>query len=122
MKTICTIFGLLLATMSFGQPKNLEASFNTEDAKITDLSVSVTVESAEELESTFKMKDIKKILNEVDDNEDVTFQITCNGNQIVDGVDSSISYSITGNTSDMKAFIKRIKKIKKAAKQYYNNK
>ncbi len=122
MKTVFTILGLLVATVNFSQAQNLEANVTTQDTKIINLSVSVTVDSAEEVESTFNMKDIKKILNEVEGNEDLSFEITCNGEEISNGVTSKVSYRVTGNSSDTKGFIKSIKKIRKAAIKYYDNK
>ena len=120
MKTVFTILGLLIATVSFGQ--DLEANVTTENTKITNLSVSVSVDSAEEVESTFNMKDIKKILHEVEGDEDISFEITCNGEEISKGVTRKISYRVTGNANDKASFLKRIKKIRKSAINYYNNK
>jgi len=120
MKTVFTILGLLIATVSFGQ--DLEAKVTTEDTKITNLSVSVTVDSAEEVESTFDIKDIRSILNEVDDNEEISFEITCNGEAISKDVTRKVSYRITGNSNDKDAFLKNVKKIRKAAIKYYKNK
>ena len=122
MKTVFTILGLLIATVSFGQTKNLEAQVITQDTKITDLSVSVTVDSAEEVESTFNMKDIKKILSEIEDNGEISFEIICNGDEMSNGTKSTLSYRVNGNANDMKGFLKSIKKIRKAAIKYYDNK
>nr|WP_321245791.1 hypothetical protein [uncultured Psychroserpens sp.] len=122
MKTVFTILGLLIATVSFSQTKNLEAQVITQDTKITDLSVSVTVDSAEEVESTFKMKDIKKILSEMEDNGEISFEIICNGDEMSNGTKSTLSYRVNGNANDMKGFLKSIKKIRKAAIKYYDNK
>tara|TARA_B100000809_G_C15123662_1_gene525282 strand:+ start:134 stop:505 length:372 start_codon:yes stop_codon:yes gene_type:complete len=122
MKTVCTILGLLIATVSFSQTKNLEAQVITQDTKITDLSVSVTVDSAEEVESTFNMKDIKNILHEIEDNGEISFEIICNGDDMSNGTKSKVSYQVNGNKNDMKGFLESIKKIRKAAIKYYNNK
>jgi len=122
MKTVFTFLGLFIATVSFSQAQNLEANVTTENAKITNLSVMVTVDSAEEVESTFKMKDIKKILNEVEGDEDISFEITCNGDNISEGVTKKVSYRVTGNANDKKNFLQQIKRIRKAAIKYYNNK
>lgn len=120
MKTVFTILGLLIATVSFGQ--DVVANDTTENTKTTNLSVSVTVESVEEVESTFKMKDIKKILDEVEDDGDISFEITCKGEPISKDMTSKVSYRITGNSNDKNAFLKNVKKIRKAAIKYYENK
>nr|WP_321225403.1 hypothetical protein [uncultured Psychroserpens sp.] len=122
MKTVFTFLGLFLATINFSQAQNLEAQLTTQDTKITNLSVSVTVDSAQEVASTFKMKDIKKILDEVESNEDLTFEITCNGDEVANGVASKVSYRVTGNSNNKQEFLKMIKKIRKAAITYYDNK
>ena len=122
MKTVCTFLGLLIATVVCGQAQNLEANVTTENTKITNVSVSVTVDSAEQVESTFKMKEIREILNEVEGDEEVTFEITCNGDKISEDVSRKVSYRVTGNSNDKKRFLKGIRKIRKAAITYYNNK
>ena len=122
MKTVFTFLGLFIATVTFSQAQNLEANVTTHNSKITNLSVSVTVDSAEEVEATFKMKDIKNILNEVEDNEEISFEITCNGEKLSKDVTRKVSYRITGNSNDKKNFLKSIKKIRKAAIKYYNSK
>lgn len=122
MKTVFTFLALLIATVNFSQAQNLEAQVTTQDTKITNLSVSVTVDSAEEVESTFKMKDIKKILNEVESEEDISFEITCKGDDDSSGIASKVSYRVTGNSNDKEAFLKMVKKIRKAAITYYDNK
>ena len=121
-KTVFTFLGLLIATVNFSQAQNLEAQVTTQDTKITNLSVSVTVDSAQEVESTFKMKDIKKILNEVEGDEDISFEIICTGDDMSNGTKSTLSYRVKGNSSDTKGFLKSIKKIRKAAIKYYESK
>ena len=122
MKTVCTFLGLLIATVTCGQAQNLEANVTTENTKITNVSVSVTVDSAKEVESTFKMKEIREILNEVKGDEELTFEIFCVGDNISEGVTRKVSYRVTGNSNDKKRFLKGIRKIRKAAITYYNNK
>ena len=123
MKTVFTILGLLIATVSFGQANHLEGKISTPNLKLKDLSVSVTVDSAEDIESTFKMKDIKTIINEIEDNEDIAFKIICNGDKVPQGrTQSTLSYSVIGNTNDVNGFLKSVKTIRKAALKYYKNK
>lgn len=122
MKSAVTMLFLLLATISFAQPQNVNASEALQITKVTDFKISVTVDSAEDLESTFKMKDVKDVLNEVSEDETVSFEIICNGNQMSNGKKSSVSYKVKGNTNDLKGFLKTIKKIRKGAINYYKNK
>jgi hypothetical protein len=122
MKTVFTFLGLFIATVSFSQAQNLDGKVITENTKIKNLSVSVTVDSAEEVEATFNMKDIKTILNEVEEGEEISFEITCNGEKLSEGVTKKVSYRVTGNSKDKKNFLKSIKRIRKAAIKYYNDK
>lgn len=122
MKTVVAILGLLITTISFAQPKNLEVNATLDTVKVSNLKVSITVDSAEEVESTFNKKDFDKILNEVADNSDISFEIICNGDVMSNGQKSTLSYRIDGNTKDVKSFLKRMNKIKKAAIKYYKNK
>jgi len=112
MKTLFTILGLLIATSSFAQSTN----------KVTDFKILVTVDSAEEIESTFKVNDFEEVLSEVDDNEDVTFEIVCNGDTTASGKKTTLSYRVAGNTNDVHGFLKSVKKVRKAAIKYYKNK
>ncbi|MFT5849044.1 MAG: hypothetical protein ACJARX_002072 [Psychroserpens sp.] len=122
MKTVFTFLGLFIATVSFSQAQNLDGKVITENTKITNLSVSVTVDSAEEVEATFNMKDIKTILNEVEGDEEISFEITCIGEKLSEGVTRKVSYRVTGNSKDKKNFLKSIMRIRKAAIKYYNDK
>jgi hypothetical protein len=122
MKTVFTFLGLFIATVSFSQAQKLDGKVITENTKITNLSVSVTVDSAEEVEATFNMKDIKTILNEVEGDEEISFEITCIGEKLSEGVTRKVSYRVTGNSKDKKNFLKSIKRIRKAAIKYYNDK
>jgi hypothetical protein len=122
MKNVFTILGLLLATFSFSQSNNLIGSDANSEFEISNLEISVTVDSAEEVESTFKTEDIKEILKQLDGEEDVTFKITCNGDMMSNGVKSKMSYMIKGNTKKTDAFLKLIEKMRNGAINYYKNK
>jgi hypothetical protein len=120
MKTVFTILGLLIATVGFSQ-SNLDGNV-TSNLDISDLNISVTVDSAEEVESTFKVKDIKELLAQNIDIQNITFEIICNGEYMSNGEKSTLSYKVNGNTKDAKSFLKTIKKMRKAAINYYKNK
>lgn len=122
MKNLVTILVLLISTYSIGQDNSINGDVSTEDIKIQGLSVSVDVDSAEEIESTFKIKDIKEILNSVSENEEISFEIVCNGEEMSNGTKSHVSYKVDGNSNDINSFLKRVKKIRKAAIKYYKAK
>ena len=121
MKTVVTILGLLIATVNVSQAQNLEGKVTTEDVKITNFGVSVTVDSAEDIESTFSIKDIKTVLKEIEGEEELSFEMTCNGEKISDNIKRKVSYRVTGNSNDKAEFLKRVKKVRKAAIQFYTN-
>lgn len=122
MKNVFTILMVLLTMVSFSQSKELEGDVVIEDVKFNDLKISVEVDSAEEIESTFKVEDIMEILDDTDKNQKLHFEIICNGDKMSNGVKSSLSYKVEGNTDEIKSFYKSVKKIRKAAINYYKNK
>lgn len=122
MKNLITILALLISTYGISQTKSVNGTATIQDLKIHGLNVSVDVDSVEEIESTFSVKDIKEILNHVSDNEEVSFEIVCNGKPMSSGVKSHVSYKVKGNTDDIKGFLKSVKKIRKAAIKYYKAK
>ncbi|WP_091420796.1 hypothetical protein [Formosa sp. Hel1_31_208] len=122
MKQVLTILGLLIATVSMSYAQDIKGQVTMEDIQLKDLKVSVTVDSAKEVEAVFDLKDIKALLGEVKENEDISFEIICNGNNMSNGAKSTLSYSVTGNTKDINGFLKSLKKIRKAAIKYYQNK
>ena len=122
MKLVFTILSLLLTIISFSQSDDIEFEITENNLKVSDLSVSVTVDSAEEVESTFKVNDIKELLKESVDVENISFEIICNGDMMSNGKKSTLTYKVNGNSDDTKSFLKSIKKMRKAAIKYYKNK
>ena len=121
MKSVVTILFLFFATFSFAQLKNFNTSKSLEVTKASDFKISVSVDSAEDIESTFQLKDIKEILNEVIEGESISFEIICNSRETSNSDKSKVSYRVKGNSDDLKGFLKTIRKIRKGAINYYNN-
>lgn len=122
MKSLVTILCLLFATISVAQPQNLTNSKEIQITKLTDFKISVAVNSLEEIEQTFTINDLKDILKDVQEGESLSFEIICNGNPMLNGKKSTLSYKVNGNTNELKNFLKAIKKIRKGAIKYYKNK
>lgn len=122
MKTVFTILGLLIATVTTSFAQEMKGQITMEDIELKDVKISVSVDSAEEVKAVFNVKDIKELLHEVSDNEEVSFELICNGDKMSNGKKSSMTYKIEGNTNNIKDFLKRVKKIRKGAIKYYNNK
>ena len=66
--------------------------------------------------------DYLSLLNLTEEGEELSFKIKCNGKKMSNGVKSSMSYEIKGNTNDKKTFLKNIEKLRKAAIKYYKSK
>ena len=122
MKSLITSLALLVTLAGFSQSKSINEMVSKETVKVTNVAIAITVDSAEEIESSFKVKDIKDVLDISGTDEVVSFKITCNGDQMSNGVKSHVSYQIEGNSNDKKAFLFGIEKIRKAAINYYHNK
>ncbi len=122
MKTVFTFLGLFIATVTLSFAQEVKGQITMDDIELKDLKISVTVDSAEENKEVFKVGDIKELLEEVSTNEDVTFELICNGDLMSNGKMSSLTYKIDGNTNNIKDFLKRVRQIRKGAINYYNNK
>lgn len=121
MKTIkLSVFAILLFLgFNVAAQSNVEKS---ELVKIESFSIKVEVDSAEEVESTFKIEDFEEILSQAQPNIDITFELKCNGDTMSNGSKSSMSYTIKGNLNKKEEFLKGITKIRSAAIKYYNSK
>ena len=118
------IIGLLLlcSITGFSQSLTTNGVVVKEVTKVENMSIAITVDSAEDLESTFKVENIKEILEDLGEDETISFKVTCNGKKMSNGVKSHISYKIDGNSDDTEGFLKSVEKIRTAALNYYNNK
>ena len=116
MKNLIAIFlSVLFVTISYSQTDQN----NSKEIKIEKLHIEVTVDSAEELDATFKLDEIKQILDEIEDGEEISFKIICNGEVLSNGVKSNMTYKVNGNSENSESFLKSVEKIKKAAIKYY---
>ncbi len=121
MKTIKLSVLAILLSLRFivAAQSNVEKS---ELVKIESFSIKVEVDSAEEVESTFKIEDFVEILNEAQPNEDITFELKCNGKKMTNGTNSSMSYTIHGNTNEKEKFLASVEKVRSSAIKYYKTK
>ena len=117
-----TVIILLLfnSTAGFSQSKNTKGLVVNEMVKVESLAITVAIDSAEELESTFKLDDLTKMLNESSKNQTISFELICNGDKMTNGVTSYLSYKVHGNSDEPEEFLKRVEKVRKAAINYYN--
>lgn len=122
MKTVFTILGFLIVSISICYGQEVNKQITMEDIELRDVKISVTVDSAEEIKEVFQINDIRSLLKEVGDNEEVSFELVCSGETMSNGKLSSLTYKIDGNTNDIKDFINQIKIIRQGALKYYMNK
>lgn len=115
MKILVTCLAIAFTTFTNAQTDQIK-----ENVKIKNFAISVTVDSASDVKSIFKVKDFKTVLNTLKQDEDISFKITCSNNQ--NGYKSNVSYTVRGNSNNTSAFLKRVKKVRAAAIKYYQNK
>ncbi|SEP68517.1 hypothetical protein SAMN05421824_0053 [Hyunsoonleella jejuensis] len=120
MKNLVTILALISFTFASAQNTTLEGDISKDKVTFENLNISVTVNSAEDIKRTFDVSDIKNIVLDVDDNEALSFTVTCENT--AENSNSHLTYKVKGNTNDLDGFIKSIKLIRKSAIKYYKNK
>jgi hypothetical protein len=121
MKHLVTILAILIATVSFGQTKTGTAKLAmSEVTKIEKFAMEVTIDSLEELETTFEKESMEELFIEMGDIDDITFKLTCKGKEMANGFNTSISYEVKGNSAKKDVFLAQVESIKKAARSFYN--
>ncbi len=121
-KHLITSLALLISLAGFSQSLSGKGSINQNVTRVENLAVTVTVGSAEELKSVFKVEDIKDLLEESSKDESISFKMICNKKDQSTGVESQVSYKVEGNSDESAQFLKTVKKIKTAALKYYEDK
>ncbi|MDT0559008.1 hypothetical protein RM697_10135 [Ichthyenterobacterium sp. W332] len=101
------------------QAQNIEGKIDKNSVTYESVSLSVTVDSLEEINETFQMEDLKSLLKDIGTNETLSFKIICNGELMSNGVKSYMSYKVSGNSDEQEKFIKSVEKIIQSAKNYY---
>lgn len=120
-KKLVLCIALTVASIGFSQSQIEGSVSNLSQNKITNLEMVVTVDSAKDIENTFKVEDIKKILKETKENEVITFSLICNGSMMSNEKKSTITYKIKGNSSEPEEFLTLVTKLRKSAIEYYEN-
>jgi hypothetical protein len=118
MKKLVTLLVLTIGVFTNAQTDALSVSI--EEQELNNVTMEVTVDSAEDLKETFKVKDMKELL-EMCEGKSAKFKLTCRGERMSNGVHSSMSYAVEKGDLSEEDFLKMVKKIRKAAIKYYNN-
>lgn len=122
MKNLVTCLIVLATTFGFSQIKIGNGMLVKKTTKVENVAVTVTVDSVEDIEKTFKVEDINRILENTDDDEALSFKIVCNGKTMSNGKKAHLSYKIKGNSNEVDVFLKGVEKLRASAINYYNNK
>jgi hypothetical protein len=122
MKNLILPLTLVLGVLGFSQSKSLEDIEVRKETRVERVDVTVTVDSLEELESTFTLDDVREMFELSGDDKAVSFNLVCNGKPMSNGKKSNMSYKVEGSSGEETIFIKRVEAIKKAAIKYYQNK
>lgn len=122
MKNLILPLSLIIGVLGFSQSKSTEEIEVRKETRVERVDVTVTVDSLEELASTFTLDDIRDMFELSDEDKTVSFKLVCNGKPMSNGKNSNMSYTVEGSSSEEAIFIKRVEAIKKAAMNYYQNK
>jgi len=122
MKTFITTCLIAIVTIYYAQGSNLAGKIKFENVKVNGMSVSVSVDSASDIERTFQITDIKEVLNMTGENQDLTFEITCETQTKNEGVSKSVIYRAKGNSNQKEEFLRIVGKIREASIEYYKSK
>lgn len=120
-KKLVLCIALTVASIGFSQSQINGSVSNLLQNKITNLEVVVTVDSAKDIEKTFKVEDIEEILKETKEDEIISFSLICNGSVMSNGEKAKMTYRIEGNSSEPEEFLSLVSKLRKSAIKYYEN-
>ncbi len=114
-KILIASLTLLISQVGFSQSQT-----ELDKVKVEAFSIEVTIDSVEELESTFKEQDLEELFKISNDNVDITFKLNCSFEETKDKVKGSMTYTVKGKTNEKENFLKGIKKVKATALKFYN--
>ena len=120
MKTIITTLAIFISAFALSQNNNSKIEISKKNYTLEDLSISITVNNKEDLE-TINFNKLESFYEDLGENEPVSFEFVCKDEAINLDEKSDFKIKVTGNSNDKRAFIKRLRKIKKMALNYYNN-
>lgn len=120
MQTLIKTCLIAITTICFAQTKNVSGEIEMENIKTEGMSVSVTVDSALDIERTFKTEDIAQLFKMLSKDQDVSFEMICKTKTLKNGVSKSVTYRARGNSDKKEVFIASVVNIRNAAIKYYD--
>ncbi|MEP5254469.1 hypothetical protein [Winogradskyella rapida] len=115
LKKVCTCLVLLITVVGYSQSKVEENAL-----KIDGISIEVTIDSVEDLESIFKPEDIDELFKMIANNEELSFTLNCSFSEVKNNLKGNMIYSVVGRANEKAKFLKNIEKIKATALKFYN--
>lgn len=121
MKTIITtVISLLIFSFGFSQSKPLVGEISKANLVVEALSIKITVDSIEEIESEgFQKEDIQSLFKN-NANRTISVELVCNKEVKDEDVISSLVLKVDGSSNNIDDFILSFEKIKEFAINYYN--
>jgi hypothetical protein len=111
--SILSLF-LLIPFLGFSQTE-----IEKEQVKVEALSIEITIDSAEELDTTFKEQDLEELFEMTDADEEVTFILNCTFEAAKDNLKGHLKYTVKGKTNEKEKLFNDIKKAKATALKFY---
>ncbi|SDI36177.1 hypothetical protein [Winogradskyella thalassocola] len=115
LKKVLTCLVMLISVVGFSQSK-----VDEESVKVDAFSIEVTIDSLEELESTFKAEDLDELFMMMDNNEELSFTLNCSFSEVKDNLKGSMTYTVVGRANEKEKLLKNIEKMKATALKFYN--
>jgi hypothetical protein len=119
MKTIIISLATFISAFALSQNNDSKIEISKKKYTLENVSISITVNNKEDLEA-IDINKLESIFEDLGGNEPVSFELICKDEAINLEEKSDFKIKITGNSNDKRAFIKRLRKIKKIAVNYYN--
>lgn len=120
MKTIFTTLAIFISALALGQTEHLDIEYSDKNYKLEDVSISIKVNNKEDLDE-INIEKLEEFFADLGENEPVSFELICEDDKMKSGEKSAFKVKVTGNSNDKKAFIKRLKKVKKTAVKFYKS-
>lgn len=112
---LCSVF--LIPFLGFCQS---EIDKKPDTFKVEALSIEVTIDSVEELKTTFEEQDLEELFMIMEADEEIAFKLNCTFEEAKDKLKGSMTYVIKGKANEKEKLKKSIKKAKATVLKFYN--
>ena len=117
MKTLVILFVSLMYSIGLSSD---DAAINQNKPKleVSDVAITVTVESADDLE-TLNAEDVMELFEQLDTDDDIKFELICEGPLMENGKPSKFSVATSVSADKLPEFESTIQRLKKAGLNFY---